>query len=73
MEELKKLLAEKYPTINFDKEKELITSGILDSMAVVDLISELEEAFGITVTMEYIQPKYVESIDAMWEMIEELQ
>lgn len=72
MEELKELLKEAFPTIDFDNETELFTSGALDSMAVVSIITEIENHFGISVTMEYIQPKYFESVDTMWEMIEEL-
>ena len=73
MEELKKLLEEKFPSIDFDKEKSLVSSGILDSLSVVAIISDLEDAFDISVTMEYIQPAYFESVETMWGMIEELQ
>ena len=72
MEQLKALLAEKYPNIDFDNEKALVTDGILDSIEIVSIIASLEEAFDISVTMEYIQPTYFESIESMWEMVEEL-
>ena len=73
MEELKAMLQDKFPAIDFDREKTLMSSGILDSMAVVAIIAEIEERFGVQVTMEYIQPKYFESVETMWEMVEELQ
>ncbi len=72
MEQLKAMLQEKYPHIDFDAEKALTSSGVLDSMAVVAIISEIEDMFDISVTMEYIQPSYFESVETMWEMIEEL-
>ncbi len=72
MEQLKQLLKEKYPSIDFDAQKHLVSDGILDSIEVVAIISEIEEMFDISVTMEYIQPTYFESVEAMWEMIEEL-
>lgn len=72
MEELKKLLEEKYPNIDFDAEKNLVSGGVLDSLEVVTIISEIEELFDISITMEYIQPAYFESVETMWEMIEEL-
>ena len=72
MEELKQKLKEMYPAIDFDNEKELVSSGILDSIAVVSIISELEDMYDISVTMEYIQPAYFESVQTMWDMIEEL-
>lgn len=73
MDQLKEILQGKFPTINFDEEKQLMTNGILSSMDVVDIIAELEDAFDISVTMEYIQPSYFESVETMWEMVEELQ
>ena len=73
MEELKAMLREKFPAVDFDREKSLVSSGILDSMAVVTIIAELESLFDISVTMEYIQPKYFESVETMWEMVNELK
>jgi len=73
MDELKKLLQERFPQIDFDKEDNLVDDGLLDSVAVLGIIAEIEEAFDISVTMEYIQPQYFNSLNAMWEMIEELQ
>jgi acyl carrier protein len=73
MEQLKNMLQEKFPAIDFDNEKHLMTDGILDSLAVVGIIAEVEEMFDISVTMEYIQPAYFESVETMWEMVEELQ
>ncbi len=73
MNELKAMLKEKYPTIDFDTETALVSSGLLDSLQVVEIIAEIEDMFDIEVTMEYIQPTYFESVDTIWSMIEELQ
>ena len=73
MEQLKEMLQANYPHIDFDTEKALMSDGVLDSMAVVSIIAEIENMFDISVTMEYIQPDYFESVETMWEMIEELQ
>ena len=72
MEELKRMLEEKYPDIDFDVEKNLVSGGVLDSLEVVTIISEIEDLFDISITMEYIQPAYFESVETMWGMIEEL-
>ena len=72
MEKLLKLLYSLYPEIDFSKEKHLMTDRILDSAAVVSIISEIEDEFDVSVSMEYIQPQYFESAETMWEMIEEL-
>ena len=73
MEQLKEMLKTNFPNIDFETEKALMSDGILDSMSVVSIIAELENLFDISVTMEYIQPEYFESVEAMWEMVEELQ
>ena len=72
MEELKNALQELYPNIDFDKETNLYDDGIIDSVDVVTIISKLEELFDISVTMEYIQPPYFQSVETIWEMVEEL-
>lgn len=73
MEQLKEMLQANFPHIDFDREKHLMTDGILDSMSMVTIIVELENLFDVSVTMEYIQPSNFESVEAMWEMVEELQ
>lgn len=73
MEELLELLSAGYPSVNFEEEKQLVTNGILDSVDVVSIISEIEDAFDVTISMEYINPTNFDSMEAMWAMIEELQ
>lgn len=72
MEKLKALLSEKYPNIDFENEKALVSDGVLDSIEIVSIIAALEDEFDISVTMEYIQPMYFESLESMMEMIDEL-
>lgn len=73
MEQLKDMLQENYPHIDFDQEKHLMSDGILDSLAVVSIIAGIEDLFDVQVTMEYIQPAYFESVETMWDMVEELR
>lgn len=72
MEQLREIMTSKFPSIDFEKEKNLIDDGLITSIDVVGIITELEDAFGISITMEYIQPMYFQSLESMWEMIEEL-
>lgn len=72
MEQLREIMTTKFPSIDFEKEKNLIDDGLITSIDVVGIITELEDAFGISITMEYIQPMYFQSLESMWEMIEEL-
>lgn len=72
MEKLLELLKKNYPSIDFSKETSLITGGILDSVEVISIITELEDAFDISISMEYIKPENFDSAEAMWNMIEDL-
>lgn len=72
MNELMNVLKATFPDVDFENEKNLIDDAIIDSVAMVTIISAIEEAFDISVTMEYIQPSYFQSAETMWEMIEEL-
>lgn len=47
MEELKKLLTENFPTIDFDKEKHLASDDILDSLCIIQVIGLLKEKYSI--------------------------
>ena len=73
MEQIQGILEHLYPDIDFGTEKHLMTDGILDSMAVVSIIAEIEDAFDISVPMEYIQPAWFESVRTIAQMAEELQ
>ncbi|MBQ6372961.1 MAG: acyl carrier protein [Clostridia bacterium] len=73
MEQILEMLKREFPYIDFASEKHLMTQGRLDSLAVVGIISNLEEMFDISITMEYIRPENFESVEAMWAMVEELQ
>lgn len=47
MEALMEVLAALKPEIDFEREKELIDDGLLESFDVITLIAEIEEQFGI--------------------------
>lgn len=73
MEKLLDLLNKNYPAIDFINETALVTGGILDSVEVISIITEIEDAFDISISMEYIKPENFNSAEAMWNMIEELK
>ena len=73
MDELKKLLDELFPDIDFQKEKCLIDDGILDSLDIVSLVNELNDAFHIRVTAKHLEPANFNSINAILRLIESLK
>lgn len=73
MEQLLAILNEMNDTIDYEAEKALIDGEIIDSLDLMELISEMEEAFDITIEMEDIIPENFNSAEAMWELITRLQ
>lgn len=72
MEKLMNALREAYPHIDFENEKTLADDGLIDSLAMVNIIAIIEELFDIVVTMEYIQPANFQSVETILAMVEEL-
>lgn len=72
MEKLMELLKSLYPAVDFEKETALVTNGVLDSVDIVTLISELEDTFSISISMEDIIPGNFDSASKIWEMVQEL-
>ena len=72
MEALMEVLAALKPEIDFEREKELIDDGLLESFDVITLIAEIEEQFGIEIPAEEIVPENFNSLDALAAMAERL-
>lgn len=54
-------------------DKRLVTDGVIDSVDIVSLIAELEDAFQISIPMEEVAEANFDSVKAMWKMIERLR
>lgn len=64
------LLAENYPDIDFECSEELVDDGILDSLTIVGIISDLSMEFGVVIPYEDIVPENFNSVDAMAALIQ---
>lgn len=73
MEALMEVLAALKPEIDFEREKELIDDGLLESFDVITLIAEIEDQFGIEVPAEEIMPENFNSAKDMWRLLEQLK
>lgn len=47
------------------KDAPLVTSGILDSLSLLKLISFIEKQFGVNIAMEEVVPENFETIDTI--------
>ena len=73
MEQFLEILREVDDTVDYETEKSLIDGEIIDSLDLMELISEMEEAFEIEIEMEDIIPENFNSVEAMWALITRLQ
>ena len=73
MEKLLEILEDIQPDADYETCTTLIDDGILDSFAILSIVAELEDVFGISVTPAEIVPENFNSADAMWKMIQRLQ
>lgn len=64
-----KILSEIRPDVNFNNNVDFIKNGMLDSLDIISLISELEHSFQISFSNEEIIPENFESIDAICRII----
>ncbi len=72
MERLLEILKSIRPDVDFANETALIDDGILDSFDVVSIISELDDAFGVQVRINELDPENFNSAEAIWKLVQEL-
>lgn len=72
-ERILKLCKEVLPQIDFTSSDALVDDGILDSLSIVTLVSELSMEFGVTFDMDQLEPENLNSIDAIVETVQNLQ
>ena len=73
MEELLEILQDIDDSVDYEKETALIDDHILDSFAIITLISEIEETFDVEVAAAEMTPENFNSAAALWKMIQRLQ
>lgn len=73
MEELLEILNEIDDSIDYENETALIDDQLLDSFAIITLVSELEDAFDISIEAYEMMPVNFNSAKAIWAMVQRLQ
>lgn len=73
MNELLEILNEIDDTIDYETETGLIDDHLLVSFAIISLVSELEDAFDISIDAAEMTPENFNSAANLWKMVERLQ
>lgn len=64
------MLEDIQPDFDFKNSSDFVSSGYLDSFDIITLISELENAFGISISALDIIPENFCSIEAIEKLVE---
>lgn len=72
MEQLLEILSSLHPDVDFENTADLIDDGILDSLDIVTLVTEINSFFDVTIPAEEIVPENFNSAEALMELIERL-
>ena len=72
MERLIEILSDLHPDVDFATEDGLVDNGILDSLDIVTLITEINDAFDVSIPAEEIIPENFNSAEALFALIERL-
>ena len=72
MEQLIEILNELHPDVDFENTDGLIDDGILDSLDMVTLVTEINDKFDVSIPAEEIVPENFNSAEALWALIEKL-
>jgi len=72
MEKLLEILSSMHPEVDFENAEGLIDDGILDSLDIVTLVTEINAELDVTIPAEEIVPENFNSAKALWELIEKL-
>ena len=72
-EKIIEVLSDSISGIDFEKEDQLVTKGILDSLSLITVVSLLEEAFSCKIPFEKVNADNFNSIDRMALLMQEMQ
>lgn len=73
MEQLLAMLRQVRPDIDFDNEQALVDDGLLDSMDIVTIISEIDDLFGVQIRISELEPEHFNSAQAILQLVNNLK
>ena len=72
MDQLIAILNSLHPDVDFATTTDLVDEGILDSLDIVTLVTEIDAEFDVTIPAEEIVPENFNSAEALMALIERL-
>ena len=72
MEKLIEILMDLHSDVDYETEEGLVDNGILDSLDIVTLVTEIDSEFDVRIPPEEIVPENFNSAKALFALIEKL-
>lgn len=69
MDRLMKILEEACPGVDFTAETALVDDGLLESLDIVTIVSEIMDTFDVELTVDDLIPENFNSVEAMMALI----
>ena len=73
MEKLYEILEELQPEVDFTTCRDLVDGHYLDSLSILSLVAELEDAYDIEIEASEMTPENFNSAEAIYKMVQRLQ
>ncbi len=70
MDELMEILTETCPGVDFDAETALVDDGILESLDIVTIVSEIMDVFDVELSVDDLIPENFNSTQAIMALID---
>lgn len=72
MNELIEILSELHDDVDFATETGLVENGILNSLDIVAIITEIGDRMDVRIPAEEILPENFDSVEALWALVQRL-
>ncbi len=68
-EQLLSILTEAVPGVDFDSETALVDNGILESLDIVTIVSEIMDVFDVALTVDDLTPENFNTVEDILKLI----
>ena len=72
-EQIIEILTEICPGVDFEQETALIDDGLIDSLDIVAVVTDLMDTFDVQLGVDDLTPENFNSVDAICQLIEHAQ
>ena len=72
-EQIIEILTEICPGVDFEQETSLLDDGLIDSLDIVAVVTDLMDTFDVQLGVDDLTPENFNSVDAICQLIERAQ